>query len=286
MTRRTSSTIGISGALALLLAGPAAADGLTGYGGLFVGGEQIHSFVGGSTERAVPNGGALIGANMPFGGGWNAGIDGFGGATAQDNTDYFNAWGGGSLHIFHRDADYAVGVFGTAAALMKGDEGITVAGGAEAAFFSADSTLVLQGGYLSRMSGVLGTESDNDLISHGLALRAQNRWFFDDDMRFDAGVIGIWGQVDSAQNELGGGGFEVEFEHKPEGWPVSYFVGGTALAGHEEESGGSIDISLYYTVGLGIRLYFGHETLKSNDRGGVTFKSLPVKDIQRLAGDL
>ena len=116
---------------------PGGSDGLTGYAGLFVDAEQIHGFRGSDTQspRVVPSGGGVIGANLPIGGGWNAGIDGFGGATGQDDGRYFDAWGGGSVHLFWRDVDYAIGVFGTGAALMGSgrDSASVVAGGVDTA---------------------------------------------------------------------------------------------------------------------------------------------------------
>jgi len=269
---------------------PGASEGITGYGGLFGGVQQRHGFESsGSTQAVVPVGGVAIGANMPLGGGWNAGLDGFGAGSDTDDGQYFNAWGGGGVHLFWRDPDYAVGVFGSGFGAFElgggSDNGTLVAGGIEAALFYPNSTIVFQGGYLSRISGVFGIESDNDLISNGMAFRAQNRWFLGDDSRLDVGVVGAWGQAGTDQNEEGIGGLELEFEHKPSGWPFSIFAGGIALAGMEDDDSDDKDVGLYYSAGIGVRMYFGHETLKSNDRNGVTFKSLPVTEINALAAD-
>ena len=264
---------------------PGASDGLTGYGGLFVGAEQIRE-LSEPPARVVPNGGAIIGANMPLGGGWNAGIDGFAGAAGADGSRYFDVWGGGSVHLFWRDNDYALGIFGTGATLQGsgGDSQTTVAGGVDTAIFYPESTIVFQAGYLSRVSGIFNFETDNDGLSNGMAFRLQNRWFLGDNMRLDTGIVGAWGQQDGDQNEAGLGGLEIEYEHKFQDSPLAFFIGGTALAGMSDDDDGD-EASLYYTARVGIRFLFGHETLKSEDRNGTTFKSLPVKEINSLAVD-
>jgi len=243
-----------------------------------------------NTASVVPAGGALIGANLPLGGGWNAGIDGVGGGADGDGGEYFDAWGGGSVHLFWRDPDYAVGIFGSGMDVHEfsgTDDGPLVAGGVEAAVFSPDSTFVVQAGYLSRISGVLGMGSDNDLISHGVAFRLENRWFLDDNTRLDAGIVGAYGNTGGDQEETGIGGVEIEIEHKLADSPLSFFVGGVAMAGTEADDSdfSEWDASIYYTAGVGIRFLFGHETLKSEDRNGPTFRSLPIKEFNAIASD-
>lgn len=151
--------------------------------------------------------------------------------------------------------------------------------GLEGAMFDDNSTHVLQAGYLSRIDAPFPDLSDEEFVSNGLILNYVFRYFFDDDMMASVGVAGAYGQMDSAQDDFGAGRLDLRFEHKPDGWPVSYFVNLVATVGVEE----SDDTDMHPRMVAGIRLPFGQTTLKGNDRHGATFGLPPFKDFLQLA---
>ena len=279
--------IALAGAAILALGGAATAqagdgmsDGISGFVEANVGAHNRYAFDDETENGWFPTGEMSFAVNMPLGDGWNFQIDGFGGGSAPDASDFAYAYGGGGTQVFWRNSDYAVGMFAAAGVLYIPADGTVVTVGLEGAMFEENSTHVLQWGYLSRIDAPFPDMSHSDFISNGMIMSYVFRYFFDDDMMASIGVAGVYGQMDSTQDDIGAGRLNLRFENKPEGWPVSYFVDLTATVGVEVGD----DTDMHPRMVAGLRLPFGQETLKGNDRHGATFGLPPFKDFQQLAG--
>jgi len=262
---------------------PAQADGLSGWGEAYIGtifGIDVTRGWRAHGDEPKARGGGGFAVNLPVGGGWNLQAEGFASGSEDDNGfDFFTVWGGGGFHGYYRDADHAYGIFGGAAALQGNEDSLTgVVAGAEAAWFCATCTWIVQAGYISRINSP-PIESDDDFISDGGFIRVLWRKFFDDNMMLQLGVTGAVGQEDGDQDEVTVGVLRAGFEHIPDGWPVAYFARLVSTAGNSWQDG---EVAWNNELMLGLRLYFGHETLKSNDRGGTTFDLPPLRAIQEI----
>ena len=266
-------------------AGPGVWLNVAGYGELFVGVQNNWEEIDNNTdgEGLNINGGGGINLVTPVSDYWNLQLEAFAGGSSElsGDDDYVTRWGGGGPHLFKRDGDTAYGLF-AGLADVKADEGaLIVTAGVEGASFTPDSTIIGQAAYLSRFNIQDGFElSDDDFISNGMLVRGVYRHFFDENMMLSGGVTAAWGQMDSSQDDFFGGQIDVAFEHRPDGWPVSYFARLTSAGATEFGD----DAGLINRFILGTRMYFGEGSLRSNDQHGATFDLPPFRDLQEMAG--
>jgi len=268
-------------------AGPGVWLNVAGYGELYAGvavhHEDIHGNDGAWGSGPQVHGGGGINLVTPVSDTWNLQLEAFAGGASDygDTQEYLGRWGGGGPHLFKRDGDTAYGLFAALADIRGDDAALIVTAGVEGASFTPDSTLLGQAAYLSRVN-IVGFEdlSDDDFISNGMLLRGVYRHFFDENMMLSGGVTAAWGQMNGSQNEFFGGQVDVNFEHRPEGWPVSYFA--RLTSGGATEFGDDAGLLNRFLVGL--RMYFGEGSLRANDRNGATFDLPPFRDLQEMAG--
>lgn len=189
---------------------------------------------------------------------------------SADDT-YLHSFGGG-LHFGWRDPERgSFGVFGSAGNFeinnTGGEDPDTVVWGAglEGQVFFEPSTLYLQAGYLDRES--LSSGGDIDALKNAGFARAIGRYLCTDDCKLEAEVSYTQGKMDPDEDTVWILGWGAEAEYRPGGWPVSGFLGYTGARYDQDDDD---DVLYEHRVSLGVRVYFGPESLAANDRNGVS----------------
>jgi len=189
---------------------------------------------------------------------------------SADDT-YRHSYGGG-LHIGWRNPERgSFGAFGGVGSVEINDVGgrnpDTVAWGAglEGQIFFEPATLYLQAGYLDREP--LSSGGDIDALKNAGFARAIGRLFCSDNCKLDAEFSYTQGKMDPDEDTVWILGWGTDVEYRPDGWPVSGFVGYTGARYDQHDDN---DVLFEHRIGFGVRVYFGHESLKANDRKGVS----------------
>lgn len=189
---------------------------------------------------------------------------------SADDT-YRHSYGGG-LHLGWRDSELgSIGVFGGVGNVKINDVGNsdpdTVAWGTglEAQAFFDAFTLYVQAGYLDREP--LSSGGDVDALKNAGFGRAVGRYFIGDDLKLEADVSYTQGKMDPDEDDVWILGWRARAEYRLEGTPVSGFV---VYTGARYDQDDDFDVLYEHRIGFGMRVYFGQESLKSNDRSGVS----------------
>jgi len=189
---------------------------------------------------------------------------------SADDT-YQHSYGGG-LHIGWRDPE--LGIFGAFGSMgyfeindANGRDPDTVAWGAglEGQVFFDSATFYLQAGYLDRQT--ISSGGDIDALKNAGFARAVGRYFCTDNCKLEAEVSYAQGKMDPDVDKVWILGWGAEAEFRPRGWPVSGFLMYTGARYDQEDDW---DVLYEHRVGIGVRVYFGQESLQANDRNGVS----------------
>lgn len=269
--------LALAGVALLAMSGTATAgnmlDGLTGWGELNVGGE-FDVNVNGTSNGNIVRGGGGFGLDAPVSDGLSLQLDGFASAASEDGCTADTLGAGGGLHGYTRGDDgakYGIFAFGFKGGAHCSDLYVSVGGGFEGQWQFDDGSLALQVGAMTGTEWDSGSNPDN--YRPGAFMRGLYRHFYDDNMMVEGGLAFAGGGIDGFDSTLGGS-LSLKFEHVPDGWPVSYFAQYTGSSAYQT---GEDDVMVANIVLLGVRFYFGHETLRANDRDGA---SLPgMQDI-------
>ena len=198
--------------------------------------------------------------------------------SAEENLDeksaddtYRHSYGGG-LHVGWRDPERgSFGAFGSVGHVkinnVGGSDPDTVAWGVglEGQAFFDPFTLYLQAGYLDRES--LSNGGDVDALKNAGFGRAVGRYFYGDDFKLEAEAAYTQGKMDPDVDTVWILGWGIDAEVRLGGTPVSGFVG---LTGTRYDQDDDSDVLYEHRIGFGVRVYFGQESLKANDRNGVS----------------
>jgi hypothetical protein len=214
--------------------------------------DYSYDFVGGAAVLNIPAG--LINAQVEVRGTYyDPGSEGYGPA-------------GGFAHLYWRDpAKGALGAFGG----YQQDSGFDIwRGGAEALAFWGPFTLYGQAEYLD-LSGDL---NGRDRSGSGLQARLTGRYFVMPNLKLEASVIWSHLNWDIGDNELLSGIALAEYRFNS---PLSGFVG---LRYDDFDAQSQYNQYSYddLTVFVGLRAYFGGDTLLGNDRNGAPFDTLDL----------
>jgi len=191
---------------------------------------------------------------------------------SADDT-YENSYGGG-LHVGWRDPAFgSLGAFGGVGNVKINNVGDndpdTVAWGVglEGQLFFDPATVYLQGGYLDRQS--VSSGGDIDALENAGFARAIGRAFCGENFKFEAEISYAQGKMDPDHDKVWILGWGTDAEFRPAGWPVSGFLRYTGARYDQSDDG---DVLFENRIGFGVRYYFGQESLKSNDRNGVSLE--------------
>jgi len=191
---------------------------------------------------------------------------------SADDT-YRHSYGGG-LHVGWRNPERgSFGAFGGVGKLeinnAHGKDPDTVAWGVglEGQVFFEPSTLYLQAGYLDRES--ISSGGDIDALKNAGFARAVGRYFCSDNCKLEAEVSYAQGKMDPDEDRVWILGWGADAEFRPGGWPVSGFLGYTGARYDQDDDD---DVLYEHRVGIGVRVYFGQESLEANDRNGVSLE--------------
>jgi hypothetical protein len=189
---------------------------------------------------------------------------------SADDT-YLHSYGGG-LHVGWRNPERGYfGAFGSAGNFeinnVGGGDPDTVAWGAgiEGQIYFEPATLYLQAGYLDRES--LSSGGDIDALKNAGFARAIGRAFIGDNFKSEVEISYTQGKMDPDVDTVWILGWGVDAEYRPNGWPVSGFVGYTGARYDQDDDS---DVLYEHRIGFGVRFYFGPATLRDNDRNGVS----------------
>lgn len=97
--------------------------------------------------------------------------------------------------------------------------------------------------------------------------RAVGRYFCGDDFKLEAAVSYTQGKMDPDEDKVWILGWGADVEYRLGATPVSGFVGYT---GARYDQSDDSDVLYEHRIGFGVRVYFGQESLKANDRNGVS----------------
>lgn len=191
--------------------------------------------------------------------------------TADDT--YLHSYGGG-LHVGWRNPERGFfGAFGSVGYLeinnAHGKDPDTVAWGVglEGQVFFEPATLYLQAGYLDRESILAG--GDIDALKNAGFARSVGRYFCGENCKLEAEISYAQGKMDPDVDTVWILGWGAEAEYRPDGWPVSGFLGYTGARYDQDDDD---DVLYEHRIGFGVRVYFGQESLKANDRNGVSLE--------------
>jgi hypothetical protein len=189
---------------------------------------------------------------------------------SADDT-YRHSYGGG-LHVGWRNPEVgSFGVFGSVGHVkinnVGGNDPDTVAWGVgvEGQAYFDPFTLYLQAGYLDRET--LSSGGDVDALKNAGFGRAIGRYFFGDDFRLEAEASYTQGKMDPDEDNVWVLGWRADAEVRLGGAPVSGFVGYTGARYDQDDDS---DVLYEHRIAFGLRVYFGQESLKANDRNGVS----------------
>ncbi|HEX9641209.1 MAG TPA: hypothetical protein VGB13_07840 [Candidatus Krumholzibacteria bacterium] len=192
------------------------------------------------------------------------------GEGSADDT-YQHAFGGG-LHVGWRNPELgSFGAFGSVGSVKINNVGNrdpeTVAWGVglEGQLYFDPVTVYLQGGYLDREP--VSSGGDIDALKDAGFGRAVGRSFCGENFKFEIEVSYAQGKMDPDGDKVWILGWGADAEYRPRGWPVFGFVGYT---GSRYDQSDDDDLLYEHRIGFGVRVYFGHESLKANDRNGVS----------------
>ena len=189
---------------------------------------------------------------------------------SADDT-YEHSYGGG-LHVGWRDPKRgSFGVFGSAGNVEINNAGdndpdtVVWGVGLEGQAFFDPFTLYLQAGYLDRES--VSSGGDIDALKNAGFGRVVGRTFCGDNFKFESEISYTQGKMDPDGDDVWVLGWGVEFEYRLGDTPVSGFVGYTGARYDQDDDW---DVLYEHRIGFGVRAYFGQESLKANDRHGVS----------------
>ena len=189
---------------------------------------------------------------------------------SADDT-YQHSYGGG-LHVGWRDPGLgSFGAFGTVGHVkinnVGGNDPDTVAWGVglEGQAFFDPTTLYLQAGYLDREPRSNG--GDVDALKNAGSVRAIGRYFYGNDFKLEAEASYTQGKMDPDEDNVWILGWRADVEVRLGGTPVSGFVGYTGARYYQDDDS---DVLYEHRIAFGVRVYFGQESLKANDRNGVS----------------
>jgi hypothetical protein len=190
---------------------------------------------------------------------------------SADDT-YRHSYGGG-LHVGWRNPDLgSFGAFGGVgqAEINKvgGNDSRTVAWavGLEGQVFFDPFTLYLQTGYLDRER--LSSGGDVNALKNAGFGRATGRYFFGGDFKLEVEASYTRGKMDPDEDNVWILGWGVDVEYRLGDTPISGFGGYT---GARYDQSDDTDVLYEHRIAFGLRVYFGQESLKANDRNGVSF---------------
>jgi hypothetical protein len=189
---------------------------------------------------------------------------------SADDT-YDHSYGGG-LHVGWRDPERgSVGAFGSVGNVEINNVGdndpdtVVWGVGLEGQAFFDPFTLYLQTGYLDRES--LSSGGDVDALKNAGFGRVVGRYFCGDDFKLESEVSYTQGKMDPDEDNVWILGWGAELEVRLGGMPVAGFVGYTGARYDQDDDS---DVLYEHRIGFGVRAYFGHESLKANDRHGAS----------------
>ena len=93
------------------------------------------------------------------------------------------------------------------------------------------------------------------------------RYFCGDDFKLESEVSYTQGKMDPDEDNVWILGWGAELEVRLGGMPVAGFVGYTGARYDQDDDS---DVLYEHRIGFGVRAYFGHESLKANDRHGAS----------------
>jgi hypothetical protein len=252
----------------LIAPSPVPAPTWSGVLGLYGGGGQIeddddpYRIFGLHGAANVP----LGNHNLQFGGVGEMGIE-------TDSDTYGGA--GLEAHLYRRGVSHAYGVLGSVLFNQEDDDwNIHGVAGAEAAFYpgSGNLTLVGQGGY------IFGIDSEgNDGIGHGWFARGVAQFFLTPNRKLQGEVAYLTGSESDDGDHVNLLAVGAEVEHKFAS-PLSLFASWDGVWGNNTTDD---DTYTSHTFLAGVRVYFGQDTLLSNNRSGASWDT---PDITRWNG--
>jgi hypothetical protein len=179
----------------------------------------------------------------------------------------------GALHGYYRDNRFAIGGFFQAARLQawllgfSGDDTITdYMGGLEAAYFSQADTLYGRFGF--GQASWLGASADHFMGTLGV------RHYFTDNLRFD--VEGMLNDLSYASADLDFRSISVTGNFRPRAMPVTLFAGYRFDEVEGSVSGFSAGTEDFGTAFGGVRVSFGSNSLKDEERHGSMWTASPL----------
>lgn len=197
---------------------------------------------------------------------------------SADDT-YEHAYGGG-LHIGWRDpATGSLGAFGSAGRVEIHDTGssdpssVAWGVGLEGQVFFERVTLYLQGGFVDREPVSHG--GDVDALQDAGFGRVVGRYFCGDKLKLESEASLAQGEMDPDSDTVWIVGWGAEVEYRIGALPVSAFAG---YSGARYDQDDDSDVLYEHRIHFGVRIYFGQDSLETNDRKGVSL------DLPRYLG--
>jgi len=179
---------------------------------------------------------------------------------------------GGGLHVGWRNPERgSFGVFGAVGDVeihnVGDDDPDTVVWGVglEGQAFFDPFTLYLQAGYLDRETVASG--GDVDALKNAGFGRVVGRAFCGDDFMLASELSYTQGKMDPDEDNVWILGWGAELEYRPGGMPLSGFLGYTGSRYFQDDDS---DVLYEHRVGFGVRVYFGQNSLRANDRRGAS----------------
>ena len=187
------------------------------------------------------------------------------------NDTYMHSYVGG-LHLGWRNPELgSFGAFGSVGhvrinSVDEHDPDTIVWGlGLEGQAFFDPFTLYLQAGYLDREP--LSRGGDVDALKNAGFGRALGRYFFGDDLKLEAEASYTRCKMDPDEDNVWILGWGAELEYRLRGTPVSGFLRYTGARYDQDDDW---DVLYEHRIGFGVRVYFGQESLRANDRHGAS----------------
>jgi len=196
----------------------------------------------------------------------------------NSDDDTLEHWYGGGLHVGWRDPKFGsvsgfAGIGKVKINNLGDDDPDTIAwtAGLEGQLFFDPVTLYLQGGYMDRQS--IASGGDVAYIKNAGFVRVVPRVFVGDNFKIEPLKLSYTeGTMDPDRDNVWILGWGAELEYRLENLPVSAFLSYDGARYDQEDDW---DVLYEHRIGFGVRLYFGQESLKTNDRHGASLELPP-----------